>query len=144
MKSGENTSPIFWLSRAPASDALLFFGRIGQLPVARLVLPLLLARRLANPFAARAGAVFLAEGGFGVGVKPVLAATAFSFTAMLFHAPSLNEECGRRLKFYSPPRDWRSAIRTGSLQRDIGPSPHESPRLTHQMARKSEVTSQHK
>jgi hypothetical protein len=50
--------------------------------------------RLARPFAARAGAVFLAEGGFGVGEEPLLAAMAFSFTAMFFHAPPLNEERG--------------------------------------------------
>ena len=89
---------MFWFSSAPAPDAFLFFGRISQFPVARLVFPLPLTCCLARPFAAWAGAVFLAEGGFGVGVKPLLAAMAFSFTAMLFHAPSLNEECGARLK----------------------------------------------
>jgi hypothetical protein len=76
VKSGENAFPMFWLSGAPAPHALLFFGRISQFPIARLVLPLLLACRLAHPFAARARAVFLAEGGFWVGVKPLLAAMA--------------------------------------------------------------------
>ena len=85
---------MFWLSGAPAPDALLFFGRISQFPIARLVLPLPLACRLARQFAARAGAVFLAEGGFGVGEKPLLAAMALSFTAMFIHAPPLNEERG--------------------------------------------------
>jgi hypothetical protein len=60
----------------------------------QFVLPLPLACHLARPFAARAGAVFLAEGGFGVGEKPLLAAKALSFTAMFFHAPPLNEERG--------------------------------------------------
>ena len=55
------------------------------MPIVRFGLPLLLAGRLARPFAARAGAVFLTEGGFGVGGEPLLAAMAFSFAAMLFH-----------------------------------------------------------
>jgi len=53
-----------------------------------------LTGRLARPLATPTGAVFLAEGGFGVGAEPLLAAMAFSFTAMLFHAPPLNEERG--------------------------------------------------
>jgi len=53
--------------------------------IVRFGLPLPLAGRLARPFAARAGAVFLAEGGFGVGGKPLLAAMAFFLAAMLIH-----------------------------------------------------------
>jgi hypothetical protein len=94
VKSGENASPMFWLSSAPAPDALLFFGRVSQFPIARLVLPLPLTCRLARSFAARAGTVFLAEGGFGVAVKPLLASMALAFAAMFFHAPPLNEERG--------------------------------------------------
>jgi hypothetical protein len=94
VKSGENASPMFWLSNAPAPDALLFFGRISQFPIAWLVLPFPLACRLARPFAARAGTEFLAECGFGVGEEPLLAEMALSFTAMFIHAPPLNEERG--------------------------------------------------
>jgi hypothetical protein len=83
---------MLWLSCTPAPDALLFFGWISQFPVARLVLPLPLAGRLARPFATWAGAVFLAEGGFGVGEEPLLAAMAFSLAGMWLHAPPLNKE----------------------------------------------------
>jgi hypothetical protein len=76
VKSGENASPMFWLSGTPAPDALLFFGRISQFPIAWLVFPLTLACCLAHLFATWAGTVFLAEGGFGVGEKPLLAAMA--------------------------------------------------------------------
>ena len=104
---------MFWIQFSPAINAIPFLHWVGQFPVARLVLPLPLAGRLALLFAARAGAVFLAEGGFGIWREPLLAATAFSLAAMLFHAPPLNGEGGARLKPYSslairvqPAPDW--------------------------------------
>jgi len=96
--------PVAFIFLAPLADARHFFRPTPTRAVYWSGVPAFLAGRFAGLLAAPSRAVFLAEGSFGVGVKPMLAAMALSFSALYLHAPSLNAECSARLKSYSLPR----------------------------------------
>ncbi len=88
VNSGVNASPMFWISSAPPPDTLFFFSRVGQIPIAWLVLPLPLACRLARLFTTLPGAEFLMEGGFWICREPLVTAGA-DFAEMLLLHPAL-------------------------------------------------------
>ena len=91
MKSGENVFPVFRFSSPPALHPRFFLLPINGRPVFRLGFVRLLALGFAHPLTARAGAVFLAEGGFGIGRKPLVTVGTFLFGMLFWHPAFLME-----------------------------------------------------
>jgi hypothetical protein len=79
------SSPVTGVFLPPLADTRHFFRPAPAVAIGRAGAPAFLAGCFAGLLAALARAVFLVEGGFGIGCEPSLAAMAPSLTAAFFH-----------------------------------------------------------